>query len=472
MSFVFYDVETSGLRPGFDQILHFAAIKTDFDLCELARAEFRSRLMPHVLPSPAALCINGLRIGQLTNPNLPSHYQMVCSIRDQLRDWCPSIFAGYNSIRFDEEFLRQALYQCLHDPYLTSGTGNGRLDVLSVARAAAVLVPGCLEVPVDADGRAVFRLEALAAANGFSDGRSHEALSDVEATLFVARMIKARAPDVWSQAARFGAKRAVLDFIAGEEAFMLVDGPWTAAPLLAVAILGASPRNPNLRYCLNLAHDPRLLSELSEADLSDLLARGEQPLVSFKVNSAPLLFSLDDVPQGTHISSVTVSLALERAAVLKGLGSLRARLLEHAQSAERIFERSAEVEQQLYEGFWCAEDARVLEHLHDVPWEERPPLISQIKDQRLRVLGRRLLFLERPDLLPAERVERAHQAVNERLFDSNRPWTTFDKALSEIHEVAVTADATGRSNLGEYQLHLEKRRDSGNNGFTGSGIAA
>lgn len=64
MSFVFFDTETTGLNFGFDQIIHFAAIRTDAALNEVERFEARSRLLPHVVPHPVALRTNGLRIAR------------------------------------------------------------------------------------------------------------------------------------------------------------------------------------------------------------------------------------------------------------------------------------------------------------------------------------------------------------------------------------------------------------------------
>ncbi|WP_407469804.1 exonuclease domain-containing protein [Xanthomonas campestris pv. raphani] len=111
MSFVFYDTETTGLSTRFDQIVHFAAIKTDAELREIERYEVRSRLRAHLLPHPEALCVNGISIQELLDPSLPSHYEMACEIKAKLDAWSPSIFAGYNSIRFDEEILRQTFFK-------------------------------------------------------------------------------------------------------------------------------------------------------------------------------------------------------------------------------------------------------------------------------------------------------------------------------------------------------------------------
>jgi exodeoxyribonuclease I len=136
VSFVIYDVETTGLNKRFDQILHFGAIRTDENLTALERVQFRSRLLPNIVPSPQALHITNISFDEMTDPGRPSHYQMVCDIKNTLQTWSPAVFLGFNSISFDEEFLRQAFYQCLHPTFLTNTNGNARADVLNLLRAA------------------------------------------------------------------------------------------------------------------------------------------------------------------------------------------------------------------------------------------------------------------------------------------------------------------------------------------------
>jgi len=59
---LFYDLETTGLNKAFDQILHFAAIRTDIHLNELKRYELKIKLNPDVIPSPGALITHQIGI--------------------------------------------------------------------------------------------------------------------------------------------------------------------------------------------------------------------------------------------------------------------------------------------------------------------------------------------------------------------------------------------------------------------------
>ena len=99
------------MDTAFDQILQFGAIRTDHKLRELERFDIRCRLLPYVVPSPGALLTTGIGVDQLTDPALPSHYEMVRAIKARLEEWSPALFTGHNSMRFDEHLLRQAFYQ-------------------------------------------------------------------------------------------------------------------------------------------------------------------------------------------------------------------------------------------------------------------------------------------------------------------------------------------------------------------------
>ena len=223
MSFVFFDTETTGLRRGFDQIVHFAAIKTDNDLNEVDRFETRSRLLPFVVPNPSALLTSGITIERLQARELPSHSSMVAAIERILSEWSPSIFVGYNSIRFDEEMLRHALFQSLRPAYLTSQPRNGRADALTLMMAASALSPAAVSVPTGQSGRPTFRLGTMAMANGVAHGLAHDAMGDAEATLELCRLVKDRSPDVWQRFVRFSSKASVRDFVDSGDAFVLTE---------------------------------------------------------------------------------------------------------------------------------------------------------------------------------------------------------------------------------------------------------
>lgn len=388
--FVFFDVETTGLKVGFDQIVQFAAVLTDNDLNIVDTFEERSRLMPHVIPDPEALLTNGLSIEHLTDPQLQSHYAMVWKIRAQLLAWSPAIFLGYNSIGFDEKMLQQALFQTLHDPYLTSKHGNSRTDVLRLALAGWAATPSCLAVPTGANGRPSFKLQLLAAANGIEHDRAHDAMADVKATVLLCRRVRDEAPEVWNRFVRFSNKKVVVDFVGSAEAFWLAEFFANEAFHSPVVCIGNGSDN-NLRLCFNLECDPAELAQLTDEALAERLQAKSSPIRQVRVNAAPAIGPLFEAPDA--VFSIELDLADERAERLLGDRELVARLATAYYAGRPPWPVSPYAEGRMISGSFpdYADQERMAE-FHQAGWDERAALAERFDDERLRALGRRLVY--------------------------------------------------------------------------------
>ena len=131
MNYIFYDFETTGRNSNWDQIIQVGAVFTDSNFKEIDRFEARSSLKPDVIPYPKAILVNKSSIKSLTESNL-SHHNLINLMYKKFKSWGPSIYIGYNSINFDEEFLRKSLFKNLQDPYLTVTNGNKRTDLLNI----------------------------------------------------------------------------------------------------------------------------------------------------------------------------------------------------------------------------------------------------------------------------------------------------------------------------------------------------
>ena len=128
--YVIYDFETTGRNSNWDQIIQVGAILVDDKLTEIDRLEMRSSLKPGLIPEPGALLVNNTSPEMLAKSNL-THYSMIKELSKKLSEWSPAIFMGYNSIDFDEEFLRKTLFKTLYNPYFTQLNGNKRCDILN-----------------------------------------------------------------------------------------------------------------------------------------------------------------------------------------------------------------------------------------------------------------------------------------------------------------------------------------------------
>lgn len=406
-----------------------------------------------------ALHVTGMSIEDILDPTRPSNYEMMTAIRRWIGERCPATFLGYNSLRFDEEFLRHAFYQCLHPAYLTNTGGSSRTDALAIIRAAASLRPGLIAVPTTDEGKPTFKLDRLAPANGLPHLNAHDALADVEATIHVCRIVKEGAPDLWETFLRFSHKPAVQQFTRVESAFAFFEffGNRQAANL--VTPLGGSVQQPNVVYCLDLLCDLDDLQQRDPSALATRLARSPKPIRRVKLNGSPLLSVLEDVPEEL-LQGRSVKELRERAARVQEDREFVDRLIAASEPAAGDREPSPHVEQQLYEGgFWSNADGRLLLRFHEGSWDDRLAIVGALEDRRLAQLARRLIYLERPDLLPEGlRSTMDREMVLRRLGQSTvtGEWLTVPKALEDLDRLLVsTGDQDGRfAALGDFYRQL------------------
>ena len=445
MPYVFYDTETTGTATAFDQILQFAAIRTDDDLHELERFNIRCRLLPHIIPSPIALRVTHVTPTMLTDSALPSHYAMIRKIRDTLLAWSPATFIGFNSMSFDENLLRQALFQTLHPAYLTNTNGNARSDVLRVAHAASAYTPDALVVPTDDLGRQVFRLDRLALANGHHHDGAHEAMADVVATMYVARLIRNRAPDIWKAMDRAATKNAVKKYVATESVFSLTESYYGCAYSWLVTPCGQNPRDVGQLAVFDLSFDPDDYRFLSAENLVAVLNASPKAIRSIRANRQPIMMPADAAPDSTKALQIPPGERRRRVEVIQGDPEFQARVGQA--QALRVADKDlpAHVEQRIYDGFPNAADEVRMKQFHQVDWGARPALAAQIEDPRLGEFARRLIYFERPEMLSQEQSSELSAWMANRVLteDESVPWMTVRKALRETD--ALLQDARGEA---------------------------
>lgn len=186
-TYLFYDTETTGLNCCFDQLLQFAAIRTDLNLNELERHEFFVRLKPDVIPSPSATLTH--RIGISKTQQGLDEWQALRQIH-HLFNHPGTISVGYNSLGFDDEVLRFSFYRNLLPPYTHQyANGCGRMDIYPLILMYYLYKPSVLEWPKRQD-KTSLKLEDLNATNGLYEGNAHDAMVDVCITLELAKRLK------------------------------------------------------------------------------------------------------------------------------------------------------------------------------------------------------------------------------------------------------------------------------------------
>ena len=464
LTFVFYDTETTGTNTAFDQILQFGAIRTDGDLNEVERFDIRCRLLPYIVPAPGAIRVTGLTIEQITDPALPTHYRMVRAIRAKLEEWSPATFIGHNSIRFDEVLLRQALYQTLHPPYLTSTKGNCRTDSLRLIEAVALLAPGTLNIPIDEHGNQIFRLDQLAPANGFTQHAAHDALGDVEATAFLCRLIAERSPQLWADFVHLARKSAVLEFANAEEFFFLTDFVYTRPYPRFVTTVGVNPLVGSELLVFDLDSNPDDFVALEPGELAARQTDKVALVRPLRMNAAPIVRRYLDAPKQYRDIAPPIEELQRRTKRINQDEGFRNRLMAAYIQAREPREPSLYVEEQIYDGFASHHDNAVMDRFHELNWPERMPLLGQFEDERFRSLAKRLIYTEAPELM-SEAARRAYDvAIAERHMadDETVPWLTLPKAIKEADDLIADASPNERKLLVGLREYLRERAENAN----------
>jgi exodeoxyribonuclease I len=181
--------------------------------------------------------------------------------------------AGYNSLRFDDEVTRYSLYRNFFDPYAREWQGgNSRWDLIDVVRTAYALRPEGIVWPED-DGRVTLKLERLTAANGIDHGQAHDALSDVRATIALARLIRDKQPKLYEWLFQLRSKQRVLDQVRLLQPMLHISGRFSAARHYAGVVLPLAwhPKNRNALIVCDLHFDPQPLLDMDAESLRKML---------------------------------------------------------------------------------------------------------------------------------------------------------------------------------------------------------
>lgn len=274
-TFYWHDYETFGADPARDRPVQFAGLRTDEDLNPVGEPlVLFARPADDYLPSPDACLVTAITPQQALERGVPE-CEFMARIHDELAR-PGTCGVGYNSLRFDDEVTRHALYRNLFDPYAREWQhGNSRWDLIDVLRTAEALRPEGIAWPRRDDGLPSFRLEDLSAANAIEHGAAHDALADVHATLALAQLVRERQPRLFAHLRARRGKDAARGMLATAalKPVLHVSGMFGAARhhCSLIVPLAAHPRHSNEVICFDLAEDPGPLIEGDAAWLRELL---------------------------------------------------------------------------------------------------------------------------------------------------------------------------------------------------------
>lgn len=395
-----YDFESWGVSPKKDKPSQFAGIRTDLELNIIGEPLVEYCQIPNdYLPHPEAALVTKITPQQTLQKGLiePEFIKLIHKEINTPNTIC----VGYNNVRFDDEMIRYTLYRNFYDPYAYSWqNGNSRWDILDMVRACYALRPEGINWPTDEEGKPSFRLEKLTAANGIDHGSAHDALSDVIATIELAKLIKTKQPKLFQFLLEHRGKKALSELIDVYRSTPLVHttgmfSAWQGCTSW-VAPIAFHHKNKNAVIVYDLTKSPEPLFNLSATEIAeklytkteDLAGEERVGLKMVHLNKCPVL-----APAKTLLPENAERLGIDRNACLANLALLqkdpefKAKLAKVFET-ENEFEAETNPEYRLYDGFLSDSDKQQMDYIHSHPIPEHWKLTPNFSDPRLIGLWR------------------------------------------------------------------------------------
>ena len=470
-TFLWHDYETFGLDTRRDRPAQFAGIRTDAELNEIGEPlMIYCQPANDYLPDPASCLLTGITPQHCLQHGL-AEYAFAAQIEAVLAR-PGTIGVGYNTIRFDDEVTRHLFWRNLIDPYGREWQNNcGRWDLLDVVRMVYALRPDGINWPAKPEGKPSFKLEDLARANGLMHEAAHDALSDVRATIALAKLIKSAKPRLFDfclelhKKSRVAAELGLPASLSDCRPFLHVSGMFSPdrGCLAIMYPLATHPTNKNELLAWDLAHDPSELPLLDvaslrqrlfskSADLPDGVHR--LPVKSVHLNKSPMVVrNLDTLTAEMAARwNIDKSLAQAHATVARGLPDMSA---IWAEVFKRAVEPVADVDEALYGGFIDTADRRRLDQLRMLPAAELAHSRTGFDDERLSELVFRYRARNFPATLNDEENQRWEAHRMARLLEGEGGARSVDALFAEIDTLAEKADEQGEAILGALYDYAE-----------------
>lgn len=429
-SIYWHDYETWGANPQKDFPCQFAGIRTDLDLNIISEPlMIFSQIANDCLPVPQACLVTGITPQRSLKEGLPER-DFIAKVLEQFSEPNTCV-AGFNNIRFDDEITRYTLYRNFYDPYAREWQhGNSRWDIIDLARACYALRPEGINWPVNEAGLPSFKLQDLTKANGIEHQGAHDAMSDVYATIAVAKLIKERQPKLFDYVFTLRDKRKVLEQIDCEKLTPLVHIsskiPSVYGCCTWIVPVAMHPTNKNAVITLNLALDPSPLFTLSADEIrhklytpSSMLEENEQrlPIKLLHINKCPVL-----APAKTLSTENAERLGIDRQLCLQNLQKIKANLhcLEKLQQVYGQTEQrdSLDPEHALYSGgFFSSADKNLMQQVVSSDIQGLTELSLPFEDERLSTLLFRYRARNVPQSLSGPEIERWQRYRHFKFFD-------------------------------------------------------
>jgi exodeoxyribonuclease-1 len=448
-TFFWHDYETFGINPQRDFPAQFAGVRTDYNF-NVVDEPITVYCKPSAdcLPQPDACVITGIT-PQFAAEKGVCEAEFIRLIQQQLSQ-SNTCSLGYNTLRFDDEVTRNALYRNFYDPYQREWqNGNSRWDLIDVVRATRALRPdGIVWVDNEAENRPSFKLTDLTQANGISHEAAHDALSDVYATISLAKLVKKKQPKLFGFLFENRQKDKAFELLqlGSFKPVVHVSGKYPARKncLAVVLPICKHPTNANEVVVYDLSIDPQPLLELTADEIkqrlfiaTELLPEGVEriALKTIHINKCPVIipFAKNTVE---HLE-IDLELCKENLAKIKTAKNLETKLASVFSSPH--YEPITDPDLMIYSGgFFGNQDKATMLKIRNTPVAELANLKPKFVDKRLQEMFFRYKARNYPHILTAEEQKHWQAFCYTRINDQKEAYLNRINELKQQPDIDFT----------------------------------
>lgn len=468
-SFLFYDLETSGLNKAFDQVLQFAGKRLDSSFNEEQESHFyEAALCKDILPSPYAMLTHG--IGIHAHAHADAESRVITNIHEHMNT-PNTISLGYNTLGFDDEFLRFSFYRNLLPSYTHQyASGCMRMDVFPIAVFYYLYASECIRWP-QIEGKVSLKLENIGLENGWFQGAAHHAMHDVDATIALAKAFKEAQPDMWDYCTGFFHKNIdyqriselpeALSGLSGHHLGLMVHAPFGANTAFQAPVISLGRHNHYKNQIVFLRLDQAFDTLYAE----DLEASGL--IIRKKLGEPGFLLPFDE-HYARHMSVERKRCCENNLAKLR---LAKRELADIAHAAREYTHPSVEgidIDAGLYEyGFKSGDEERLCHQFHITDHEGRIAMLESFKNPLLKEQALRFIWRNDAESLPDSQKKRM-QAFMQKIikgdaiidYRGNKKNNVPDM-LSEVTALLATPQEPSKQKLlQDYQDYLNELASS------------
>ena len=273
--------------------------------------------------------------------------------------------------------------------------------------------------------------------NGIKHDDAHSAISDVLATIEIAKLLNKKAPNVWKASLMTTNKDKSFELIKNEQLFCTDFFYYgKSVPFVLTFVC----QHPQWGYpiCFDLKADPSYYFNLSIQELKKELDKKPKVIRTIKHKKHPIIMNSSYGINFDSYKQLGIKKLKERAKLVrenKEFAKKVTAILDDDATEKRELGSQMDIypEESIYKKFALPQDNKIMPEFHKVDWKDKFFVLQKFKDERMQYFGKKILYEESPQSLPKEEYNSFHKEIALRILSTNEEnWNTIPRTYSEI----------------------------------------